>query len=159
MRKATRAQRAISCVRGGTMGLMSATLARSVALGALLALVAAVDAGAQPTADIAITAVAAGQCAVTVTVSNPAAHPSSEIDLDLNGLWIARQTITARRELTFRFKAPLEHLDELRVCEIIVFDNAKDAFETNTDLQSLVTDQWSIETMCGALGDALFCAQ
>ena len=48
--------------------------------------VAAVDAGAQPTADIAITAVTAGQCAVTVTVSNPAAHPSSEIDLDLNGL-------------------------------------------------------------------------
>ncbi len=79
------------------MGLMSATLARSVALGALFALVTAVDAGAQPTADIAITAVTAGQCAVTVTVSNPAAHPSSEIDLDLNAARLATRSAARPR--------------------------------------------------------------
>jgi hypothetical protein len=98
------------------MGLISATSARSAALGALFALATA--AGAQPAAaDTAINGITAGQCTVTVTVSNPAAHTTSEIDLDLNGLWLARQTIANRRELTFRLKAPLEHLDEVRIRE------------------------------------------
>lgn len=55
-----------------------------------------------------------------------------------------------RRPL-FRLKAPLEHLDELRVREV-----------SSTRLANLtawaVTDQWSIETLCRALGNALGCA-
>ena len=101
------------------MDPISATSVRNVALGAWLALATAAGAAAQSAPpDIAINGITAGQCTVAVTVSNPAAHATSEIDLDLNGLWLARQSIANRRQLTFRLKAPLEHLNELRIREV-----------------------------------------
>jgi len=74
------------------MDPISATSVRNVALGAWLALATAAGAAAQSAPpDIAINGITAGQCTVAVTVSNPAAHATSETDPDINGLWLAPQ--------------------------------------------------------------------
>ena len=60
-----------------------------------------------------------GECSVTVTVGTglPA---GTEIDLALNGLWLARQDIGSRPQMVFSLNAPVQHLDRLQLREVSV---------------------------------------
>ena len=60
-----------------------------------------------------------GACSVTVTVGTglPA---GTEIDLALNGLWLARQDVGSRPQIVFALIAPVQHLDRLQLREVSV---------------------------------------
>jgi hypothetical protein len=56
---------------------------------------------------------AAGACTVRVDVER-AVGAAGEVDIDLNGLWIARQPLGGGSALTFRLIGPLQHMDRVR---------------------------------------------
>jgi hypothetical protein len=58
-----------------------------------------------------------GDCSVTVVVGKGLAV-GTEIDLALNGMWLARQNVAARPQMVFALSAPLAHLDRLQIREV-----------------------------------------
>jgi hypothetical protein len=55
-----------------------------------------------------------GQCSIRIDIAPADSSPSSQVELDLNGMWIGRQPATARDHVNFLLRAPLQATDVVR---------------------------------------------
>ena len=87
-------------------------------------------ASAQPGAAASVVSVhdlKAGSCTVVVGITNPAKSQSAEVDIEINGLWVARQTLNGRTQVSFKLRGPLEATNAVRA-RLVGLQNADGAW-------------------------------